>query len=187
MWPSGKMSLKATRKLKSQNAPRTIINNKFSNGTKNTKLFSCTLFLIILTYRMAGRSHLEHMEGSLYEILDSMNCQMKLAININNQLENQNLSSQATSVTRPLTPCTSTQTRSLEQTHQPISRPCVPTNPNISSRSSISHHRYPHPPVTATPPLSDAWSKTCRPRRPSSKPIAGSHSRPLSSTRWPHS
>ena len=145
------MSQKATRKQRSQNAPRTIINNKISNGTKNTKLFSCTPFLIILTYQMAGRSHLAHMEGYLYEILDSMNCQMKQAINSNNQLENQNLSSQVTSVTRPLTRCTSTQTRSQEQTHQPTSRPCVPTNPNNSSRSSISHLCR-HPSVTATPP-----------------------------------
>ena len=145
------MFLKATRRLRSQNAPRTIINNNITNGKKNTKLFSCTLFLIILMCQMAGRSHLAHMEGYLYEIPDSMNCQMKVAINSNNQLENQNLSSQVISVTRPLTPCTSTQTRSQEQTHQPTSRPCVPTNPNNSSFSSISP-RCPHPPVTATPP-----------------------------------
>jgi hypothetical protein len=146
------MSLKATRRLRSQNAPRTIINNKISNGTKNTKLFNCTPFQIILMCRMAGRSHLAHMEGYLYEILDNTNSQTKVAINSNNQLENQNLSSQAISATRPLTPCTSsTQTRSQEQTHQPTSRPCVPTNLNINSSSSISH-LCPHPSVTATPP-----------------------------------
>ncbi len=150
MWLSGKMSLKATRRLRSQNAPRTIINNKISSGTMNTKLFSCTLFLIILTCRMAGRSHLAHMEGYLYEILDNTNSQTKVAINSNNQLENQNLSSQVTSVIRLLTRCTSTQTRSQEQTHQPTSLPYVPTNPNSSS-SSISH-RCPHPSVTAMLP-----------------------------------
>jgi hypothetical protein len=150
LWPSGKMSLKGTKKQRSQNAPRTIINNKISSGRKNTKLFSCTLFLIILMYRMAGLNHLVHMEGYLYEILDSMKFQMKVAINSNNQLENQNLSSQVTSVIQLLTRCTSTQTRSQEQTHQPTSLPYVPTNPNSSS-SSISH-RCPHPSVTATPP-----------------------------------
>lgn len=174
MWHSGKTSLRGTRRLKSQNASRIIIS--YSSETKNTKLYSCTPFLIILMCQMAGLSRLAHTVGYLYEILDSMNCQMRVAINSNNHLENQNLSSQVTSVTRPLTPCTSTQTRSREQTRRPTSRPCVPTNRGC-----------PPPPVTATPPLSLAWSKICRRRRRSCRPTAGSHIRPQSSTRWPHS
>ena len=155
MWPLGKMSLKGIRRQRSQNAPRTIINNKITSGMKIIMLFSCTLFLIILMCRMAGRSHLAHMEGCLYEILDSMKCQMMVAINSNNQLESQNLSSQVTSVTRPLNPCTSTQTRSKDQTHQPTSRPCVPTNPITSTNSSscsYTNHRCQLQSVTATPP-----------------------------------
>jgi hypothetical protein len=139
---------------------------------------------------MAGRSHLVHMVGYLYEMQDRMNSKMRVAINSNNHLENQNLSSQVISVTRPLTHSPSTKTRSQEETSQPTSRHCVPTHlstsTNISSSNYISQ-RYPRQPVTARLPLSDAWSKTYRLRRLSSKPTAGNHSRPLSSTRWRHS
>jgi len=165
------MSLKGTRRLRSLNAPMIIISN--SSATRNTKLYSFTPFLIIIMFQMAGRSPLAHMVGYHFEIIDSMNCQLRVAINSNSHLENQNLSSQVvTSVTRPLTRCTTTQTRSPEQTRQRTSRPCVPRRA---------------PRVTGTPPLSGAWRQTCMRRRRNCRPTAGSLIQRQSSTRWPHS
>ena len=165
------MSLKGTRRLRSLNAPRIIISNSCS--TKNTKLYSCTPFLIILMCQMAGRSPLAHMVGYHFEIIGSMNCQMRLAINSNNHLEKQNLSFQVvTSAIRHLTRCTTTQTRCPEQTHQRISHPCGPRRA---------------PRVTGTPPFSGAWRQTCMRRRRNCRPTAGSLTRRQSSTRWPPS
>ena len=104
---------------------------------------------------MAGRSHLAHMEGSLFEILDSMNCRMKVAINSNNHLENQNLSCQATSDIQLLTLCTSTQIQSQEQINQPTFHRCVLINLNTSTNynsSSFISLLCPHPFVTAMLP-----------------------------------